>query len=76
MDPELAGIYVDYEDVKEDGPCYMLQVQGSAFWYMVTFLYGVWFCQPCEGFWFRKTCYHVDRGKRFIEKRGGLNVGI
>jgi hypothetical protein len=73
-DPDLAGIYVDYEDVKSDGPCYMLRVLGSEIWYDVTFLYGIWFCQPCIGFNFRKTCSHVDRGKRFIEKRGALNV--
>lgn len=74
MDPDLAGIYVEYEDVKEDGPCYMLQVQGSEVFYGVTFLYGVWFCQPCPGWTFRKKCSHVKRGKRFIEKRGVLNV--
>jgi len=69
-DLELAGIYVSYEDVKDGGPCYMLEVLGSEIYYEVTYLYGVWFCGPCKGFYFRGSCSHVKRAKRFIEKRG------
>jgi hypothetical protein len=74
MDPELAGIYVDYEDVKEDGVFIQLLVLGSACFYEVCFYVDEWFCEPCRGFYYRGTCSHVDRGKRFIEKRGVLNV--
>jgi hypothetical protein len=68
-DPELAGICVDYEDEE----LLMLLVRGTNIFYEVCYYLGEWFCQPCPGFYYRGFCSHVDRGKRFIEKRGVLN---
>jgi len=60
-DPDLAGIYVIFDDGV------LLQLAVKEF-YEVSYYLGEWFCQPCPGFHYRGTCSHVDRAKRFYEK--------
>jgi len=73
VDPDCAGVCVAYEDKKEDGVFIQLLVLGSSCFYEVCFYLDEWFCEPCKGFYYRATCSHVDRGKRFISKRGVLD---
>jgi hypothetical protein len=69
MDPELAGIYVIFDD----GVLLQLGVRGSNDFYEVSWYLDEWFCEPCPSFHFRGRCSHVDRGRKFIMKRGVLN---
>jgi len=69
-DPDCAGVCVDFEDEE----LLMILVCGTNIFYEVCYYLGEWFCQPCQGFYYRGFCSHVDRGKCFISKRGALNL--
>lgn len=67
-DPDLAGIYVIFDD----GVLLQLAVMGTNQFYEVSWYLDAWFCQPCQGFYYRSICSHVKRGKKFYKKLKGV----